>query len=324
MDKSRIVSYVESSFIAPLLQVETITDVSWNGEAIFYEDRAQGRKKAKIKVTNTEVGDFLRQISNYAETQFTYLNPVLDVSFGRYRLNASFHSIVRMKDEKAFSFCLRIGHRGSIIGDDPDFFPGKSKRILFEALAKRETIVIAGETGSGKTELQKYLLMNLPSATRVIAIDNVEELELCREEDGDLDFTSWHVDEKNSMASFSSLIQTALRNNPDYLLVAEIRGAEMYAALQALMSGNPMITTTHARSMKLIPHRLARLAQTGGTNLVYEDLLGDINKHISLLVYLRKETKNHHVHRYVEEIGKVLPNGEIVTLFSLRHPQEEV
>ncbi|MBQ9457987.1 MAG: type II/IV secretion system ATPase subunit [Bacilli bacterium] len=324
MDKSRIVTYVEASFLAPLLAKDTITDISWNGEALFYEDRAQGRKKAKIPVTNMQVGDFLRQISNYAEAQFTYLNPILDVSFGRYRLNADFFSIVRMRDEKAFSFCLRIGHPGSVVGEDPDFFPGKTKRLLFEALSRRETIVIAGETGSGKTELQKYLLMNLPSATRVIAIDNVEELELCREEEGTLDFTSWHVDDRNPRASFSALIQNALRNNPDYLLVAEIRGEEMYAALQALMSGNPMITTTHAASMALIPHRLARLAQTGGTNLVYEDLLGDINKHVSLLVYLKKETKNNRVHRYIQEIGRLLPSGEIITLFSLKHAQEEL
>ena len=319
MDKERIIKYVESSFLRPLLTKPGITDISFNGVAIFYEDRMRGRRKAEISTTNEAVGDFLRQISNFAEKQFTYLNPILDVSFGKYRLNASFFSIVRVGDKKAFSFSLRIGHKGSIIAEDVDFFPGNSKRLILEALAKRESIIIAGETGSGKTELQKFLLLRLPSCTRVINIDNVEELELTRDEETNLDLTSWHVDEKNPQADFPTLIRNALRNNPDYLLVAEVRGAETYDALQAAMSGHPIITTIHAQDLESIPRRVARLAQMGGKNLVYEDLLGDVNRHFSLLIYLRKDLEGGEVRRYVEAVGRIdKKSGKVVPLYQAR------
>ena len=325
MDKDRIVAFLEASFLSPLLGREEITDIAFNGVDIFYEDKLRGRRKADIKVENLEVGNFLRQISNFAEKQFTYLNPILDVSFGKYRLNAMFFSVVRVGDKKAYSFSLRIGKKGSAVSDDPDFFPGKSKRIILEALAKHKSIVIAGETGSGKTELQKYLLSRLPSATRVINIDNVEELELSRDEESNLDLTSWHVDDKNPKTTFQALIRNALRNNPDYLLVAEVRGAETYDALQAAMSGHPIITTTHALDLLAIPTRLARLSQMGGQNLIYEDLLSDIYRHFDLLIFLRKEYDGAEIHRYVESIGEIdHKDKEVKVVFSLQKEEEEI
>ena len=323
MNKERIVTFVESSFLSPLLSKSEITDISFNGVDIFYEDRIRGRRKAEFRVKNEEVGAFLRQISNFAETQFTYLNPILDVTFGKYRLNASFFSVVRVGDGKAYSFSLRIGRRGSAIADDPEFFPGKSKRYILDALAHKKSIVIAGETGSGKTELQKYLLSRLPSATRVINIDNLEELELSRDEDSNIDLTSWHADDKNPRTTFPALIKNALRNNPDYLLVAEVRGAETYDALQAAMSGHPIITTTHARSLADIPSRLARLSQMGGEHLIYSDLLSDIRRHFDLLIYLKKDFDGTEIRRYVDSVGRIDHNtGEVEILF--QYTKEEV
>ena len=305
MDKKRIIDFVENSFLKPLLGKKEITDISYNGNELFYEDRSKGRRRAEFTITPQEVGDFLRQIANFAERQFTYLNPTLDVSFGRYRLNASFYSVVRVRDEKTYSFSLRLGHYGSAINDDPGFFPGKSRRYILDALSKGESIVISGETGSGKTELQKYLLLRLPSNTRVINIDNVEELELSRDDESSIDLTSWHVDERNPHTTFSALIKNALRNNPDYLLVAEIRGEEMFDALNAVMSGHPIITTIHASSVEAIPHRMARLAQLGGQNLIYEDLLGDIYNHFTLLVHVVKEYEGGEVRRHIATIGRI-------------------
>lgn len=300
----RLTAYVEDSFLKPLLENPYITDVSYNGVDIFYENSKRGRRKWDEKVSSEQVGDFLRQIANFAEKQFSYLEPVLDVSFSRYRLNASFLSVTRVRDKKSYSFALRIGHEGTAIADDSDFFGGKSRRILLKALANHESIVIAGETGSGKTELQKYLLLHLPPSTRVIVIDNVEELELSRG-DGELDLTSWLVDEKNPHATFSALIKNALRNNPDYLLVAESRGKEMLDALSCVMSGHPIITTLHAKDLKAMPYRMARMAMMAGDTIHYDDVLGDIYHHFTVMVYLRKKMVDGEIKRYIETIGRL-------------------
>lgn len=303
-DFSRVTSYVEESFLKPLLFEPHVTDVTFNGEEVFYDHNLKGRRKWDKKVTNDQIGDFLRQIANFSEKQFSFLEPVLDVSFSRYRLNASFLSVTRVRDQKAYSFALRIGHEGSAITESTDFFGGRSKRILMKALLNKESIVIAGETGTGKTELQKYLLLHLPACTRVIVIDNVEELELSRG-DSELDLTSWLVDDKNPKATFPALIKNSLRNNPDYLIVAENRGAEMLDALNCVMSGHPIITTIHAKDLSAMPYRMARMAMQAGDSIHYDDVIGDIYHHFTLMVYLTKRMVDGEIKRRVETIGKL-------------------
>lgn len=303
--EARLLEYFESSFLSPLLEDPYVTDISFNGESIFYMDNRFGRRKSDLAVTNEEVGDFLRQIANFAEKQFSFMEPVLDVSFSRYRLNATFLSLTRVNNRKAYSFSIRIASSGSAVEDSPDFFPIRTKEILLDAIEKGESVVIGGETGCGKTELQKYLLLHLPKNTRIIVIDNVQELELSRG-DGSLDMTSWLVDERSEKTGFSSLIRNALRNNPDYLLVAESRGAEMVDALNAVMSGHPLITTLHAKDILAIPHRMARMAMQAGKNLVYEELLFDIYHHFSLVVYLRRSIrKDGTIYRRISELGRL-------------------
>ena len=46
-----LVSFIESSKISPLLLNPSITDVSFNGISLFYQDNLKGRKKSDIKLT---------------------------------------------------------------------------------------------------------------------------------------------------------------------------------------------------------------------------------------------------------------------------------
>ena len=68
----KLVEFIESSFIGNLLKKESVTDVTYNGVSIFYVDNKYGRQKADIEVTSAEVLDFIRQVANYAEKQFSY------------------------------------------------------------------------------------------------------------------------------------------------------------------------------------------------------------------------------------------------------------
>ncbi len=317
-EPERIVEFVENSFLGPLLKRHDVTDVTFNGQEIFYEDRYRGHRASSIRVDNETVGAFLRQVANMAEKQFSYMNSNLDIHFGRYRLNATFFSVCRVYQKKAYSFALRIGTEGSAINDNPSFFPPGTREIILEALSKKESIVIAGETGSGKTELQKYLLLHLADATRVIVIDNLGELELCRGE-GMIDLTFWQVDTRYPDSSYASLIRNSLRNNPDYLILAEARGKEMEEALQAVMSGHPIITTIHAKDLAAVPFRMARMAQGVAGKDGYEDVLADIYHHFSLIVCLRKEYKEGRVLRYVSSIGRMVESERRVeTLFEYK------
>lgn len=314
----RLKSYIETSFLKPLLEIETVTDISYNGVSIFYMDNVLGRRKYKETISPEQAIDFVRQIANLSERQFSYTTPTLDFSISRYRINAQHSSIVRVKDEKSVSFAIRIASNKNRIEDDPHFMDKEARKILLEAIAKKKSIVIAGATGSGKTELQKYLISHLEDYTRVIIIDNVQELDYVRFNEN-LDVTSWQISPTIPQGNAQELIRNALRNNPDWIVVAESRGKEMADALNAVMSGHPIITTLHARNVESIPHRILRLVQSGNKDEKAEDILTDIYEHLDYYVYLERViSKNKKVERYVSKIAMVDQNKQLKIIYERR------
>lgn len=306
----KLIAYIENSFLSPLLMKKDITDISYNGVSFFYVDNEKGRIKSNIQATNEEVMDFLRQIANYSEKQFSFSNPNLDVSIGKYRINAEHSSIVRVENEKAVSFAMRISSKDNRIKQGSEFLSKEGEDFLVDLLNKGESIVIAGATGSGKTELQKYLLSKLRKNTRVIVIDNIQELENLRKFE-DLDLTSWQVNQNNPNASIQELVKCALRSNPDWLVVAEARGPDMNDVLNSVMTGHPIITTIHAKSVEAIPKRMCRMVMMADNTQKYEDILDDVSEHIKYYVYLKRDYLNGKVVRYVDTIGELQNDGSM-------------
>lgn len=311
----KLFAYIENSFLKPLLSNDSITDISYNGKSVFYMHNKEGRKKSEISVTSNDVMDFIRQIANLSEKQFSYTMPFLDVSIGKYRINAVHPSIVRVVNEKSCSFSIRIGSEESRVTNDYDFINEKCRKYLDGAINNEYSIVIAGPTGSGKTELQKYLLLNLRDYTRVIVIDNIEELEYVRANEN-IDLTSWQISQNNTNASIQELVRNALRSNPDWLVIAESRGKEMNEILNSVMTGHPIITTLHANSLEEIPERICRMIEMNEVTQKHENILNDVYNHIKVCIFLnRKIDSSNGVKRYVESIGELQKDGTIKSIY---------
>ncbi len=300
---NRLISYIENSFLASLIQDRNVTDISFNGEALYYLNNLSGRGKADVEVGKQEAIDFIRQVANLSEKQFSYASPILDVSVGRYRINAVHSSIARVKDDKTISFSIRIASYKNKIQNDDNFMSLDMREYLLNLIKNKESIVIAGPTGTGKTELQKYLLMSIERNAHIIAIDNIQELEGLRNEE-DIDLTSWQVYPSMADRTFESLIRNALRNNPDWLIVAESRGKEMADILLSVTSGHPIITTMHANTLEEIPIRIARMIQLNNPNQLFEDVLSDVKNNFHNYVLLERTIDEHgYVKRFIKGIA---------------------
>ena len=298
----KLIEFIENSFLKELLERESITDISFNGEKLFYQDNLSGRLQSDLVVTNDEVYAFLRQIANLTDQQFSIANPILDVSVGRYRISALHSSLARKNRDKVFNFSIRLGNDKLRIKDDGSFINKRALSLLDEAINKKCSIVIAGKTGTGKTEFQKFLISRMNENTRIILIDNINEFETNYFKDN-LDSQTWLVN--NQKNNFDDLIKNALRNNPDWLVVGEARGEEMKACLNSTMSGSPTITTMHARDSESIYHRIARMCMINSKNLVFEETLEDVKEHFKFLVYVKKifDEKTKSYVRYVDSIS---------------------
>lgn len=316
IDVNKAIDFIEHSFLSPFIKVDTITDISYNGKYLFYQDSKLGRKKSDINISPSEVSDFIRHIANLSEKQFSYIEPSLEVSIGKYRLNALHHSLVRKKGEDAQSFSIRIASDTIKILDDKSFMPEPVKELLEYLIDNHHSIIIAGLTGSGKTELQKYLISLMKEHTRVIVIDNLLELDYVSYDES-LDLNVWQSSEKRNNGSTASLVKIALRNNPDWLIVAESRGKEANDVLTSLLTGHPIITTIHAFDAKSIPNRFARMVMSDDKRSDYSQILEDIYYHLHFYIYIEKKSlSNGEIFRYIKEIVYFDNLGKPTTIFS--------
>jgi len=309
MENEKITKFVEESFLSSILKDSDVTDISYNGKNVFYYHNMKGNVKSDLVLNDNDVKDFLRQVANICEKQFSHQNPTLDVSFGRYRLNAVHQSIGRYKDKNTLSFCLRIATTTPRITEDSDFLTPELVDFFDVLLENKDSIIIGGVTGSGKTEFQKYLLRRMNDNTRIIIVDNV--LELSQVLDDRLDITCWQADDRDISTSIQLLVRNALRSNPDWLIVAESRGAEMIEVLNSAMTGHPIITTLHATDALSMPKRIGRMIMMNDKKMDLENVLKDVYYQFHFYVHLKKKiNEESHVVRYISSILFFDENGK--------------
>lgn len=302
MNTEKLVDFLEGSFLKDLLSSSNITDISYNGFDIYYVDNDRGRVKSEMSVEVQVVKDFIRQIANLSEKQFSYQNPELDVSFGKYRFNALHQSICRKDNQECVCFAIRIASSTLRFAEHKSLSE-KVKELLDVLVTSNVSITIGGLTGSGKTELQKYLISRMNENTRVIVIDNILELDQLKTTQS-LDLNIWQVDEKREGASIENLVRSALRSNPDWLIIAESRGKEMLDVLNSSLTGHPIITTLHAFDIKSMPHRMVRMVMMNEQKMAFDDIYADISYHMRFYIYLkRKYNARGFVKRYISSIG---------------------
>lgn len=314
MSSEKIVNYIESSFLQGLIKDENITDITYNGSSIYYLHNLNGRKQSKIQISGGDAKDFIRQVANLTEKQFSYQSPIVDVTAGKYRLNAIHNSIGRYKEEQTITFSIRIASSKPRITDKSDFLTKELITLLKAIIDSKISIVIGGITGSGKTEFQKYLFTKMDAATRLVVIDNV--LELSQNENTEhLDMTIWQADDRNISLSIQSLVKNALRSNPDWLIIAESRGGEMLEILNSSMTGHPIITTIHAQSIDNMPHRIARMVMMNDKRSDYQEVIQDVYDNLPVHIYLKRDIDKKRVYRYIDTIAFFDRKGKMYKIY---------
>jgi type II secretory ATPase GspE/PulE/Tfp pilus assembly ATPase PilB-like protein len=122
-------------------------------------------------------------------------------------------------------------------------------------------ILLSGPTGSGKTTTLYACVQQIDRRRRhVLTIEDPIEYELRYA-------TQWQVRPGMPGGSFADLIRAAMRHDPDYIVIGEMRDADtVETSLRAAESGHTVISTIHAdtalqtfeRLRSLMPHERER------------------------------------------------------------------
>lgn len=122
-------------------------------------------------------------------------------------------------------------------------------------------ILLSGPTGSGKTTTLYACVQQIDRRRRhVLTIEDPIEYELRYA-------TQWQVKPGMEGGGFADLIRAAMRHDPDYIIIGEMRdSATVETSLKAAESGHTVISTIHAdtalqtfeRLRSLMPHERER------------------------------------------------------------------
>ena len=299
--ESYLLEYLKKSFLGSI-NLEDYTDITYNGLVLYGISRSKKKEKIEVNISNQEVGDFLIHMANILGKNFNTMNPFLDITFLTYRLSAVHPVIAKERTRGIYTFSLRIYKKELVVDPSNDTYCSKEVYNLFNYLILNNiSILISGKTGSGKTELQKYLVSYMQEDTRIILIEDEYETFL-KELFPSLDIVTWITfnNQDNIGKDMRKLIKVALRNNPEWLIISEVRGEEAKELYTSLTTGHPLITTIHSKSAFKSVERLAYLMDIPLDN---STLFNDLIDYLNIAIHMDKYIDNEgNTIRYIKEI----------------------
>jgi pilus assembly protein CpaF len=159
---------------------------------------------------------------------------------------------------------------------------------LVSRVRARATIAISGGTGSGKTTLMNALLSTISRAERIVVVEETPELAPRCPHAVFLVATPANIEGHGGL-DLDALVRAALRMRPDRIIVGEVRGPEMVAALAAMSTGHDgSMVTVHANSASDAIGRMASLALQGTIRSTESSVLAEIRRALDLVIHLER------------------------------------
>jgi flagellar protein FlaI len=121
--------------------------------------------------------------------------------------------------------------------------------FLWLCIENDKSLIFAGGTASGKTTSLNAVSLFIPSNTKIVSIEDTREVELPqRNWVASVTRPSFGEDDTGDVDEFD-LLEAALRQRPDYIVMGEIRGEEGRVLFQVMSTGHTTYTTFHADSV---------------------------------------------------------------------------
>ncbi|WP_152040689.1 type II/IV secretion system ATPase subunit [Salinigranum salinum] len=121
--------------------------------------------------------------------------------------------------------------------------------FLWLCIENHKSLIFAGGTASGKTTSLNAVSLFIPSNSKIVSIEDTREVELPqRNWIASVTRPSFAEDDGGDVDEFA-LLEAALRQRPDYIVMGEIRGEEGRTLFQVMSTGHTTYTTFHADSV---------------------------------------------------------------------------
>jgi len=316
----KIMYYIYRNFIGfneieAFLQDPNIEDISCDGvdTPIYIIHRKYGSLKSNVSFENLDdLREFIIKLAERCGRYVSYAEPILAGTMpDGSRVSATLAGDVATRGP---TFTLRkFGEKPFSPIEQIEIGTTNSEALAYYwyLLEHGSSMLIVGGVATGKTSFLNSLCMFIPPEAKIVSIEDTRELRIPHEH--------WipglarvgfgipmPTGEKYGEVTLFDLLRESFRQNPDYVIVGEVRGKETYVMFQGMSSGHPCISTFHAGSIDSVVKRL-----TTPPIELSPTLLESLNV-ITIMIHAREKSKSARRIKEIVEVDSVDPKTEEV------------
>mgnify|MGYP001014782175 CR=1 FL=1 len=291
--------------ISQYLEDDTITEIMVNGITnIFIERNGLISAVPDKFISKNQLMRIIKTITSPLGRRIDELNPMVDARLpDGSRVNVVIPPIaidgpyltIRKFGRKAFTLEELVSF-GTLSQEIAQF--------LATAVSNKDSIIVSGGTGTGKTTLLNVLASRISDDERIITIEDAAELRITSDHVARLEARPPSPEGKGEV-TIRHLVRNALRMRPDRIIIGEVRGAEALDLIQALNTGHRgSLSTVHAENPLQALYRLETMAMLAGYEIPLSVIRNQISGAVKYIVHLdRIRTGQRVVSSIVELVG---------------------
>jgi len=260
--------------LEPLLEDDDVENVYINGaDDVWIEPRSGPMRHLDYAVAESDE-DLIGLVQRLAaregiqERRWDPAHPVLDLTLRDGSRLHAVRDVVRRP-----TVTIRLHRLVKLTMDDlvrTEVVDERGADLLRAAILARQTVMISGATGAGKSATARALASFIPPDVRIVTLEDTYELHIDRDRDAHPNCVAMQARRANvegkGRIPAAELFEAALRMAPGVLIVGEVRRPdEVEPMLDATGAGDAAgtISTIHARSPLQAISRLQSLARRG-------------------------------------------------------------
>lgn len=284
--------------LLPYIKDDNVTDIDWDSDSLWIKYTNGKREKINnVNVTKDFVKRFTDRVANHENLPFNKMSRSFSSETDTLRITCVEESLA--VSGRSFSIRKTLPRLRFTPGQaiHEKYCDKELMCLLANCIESHCNIVFCGNPGAGKTESAKFFSSNfIPNDDKVITVEDTRE---------------WRYKEINPQKNgieliaktkddYVEAIKTALRLNPDWLMVSEARSREIVYVLEGLSIGVGTITTLHTDDVRKIPNRILNMK---GESVSPQTDLNDIYSFIQVGVLIKEvKTKDNFYKREINQV----------------------
>jgi pilus assembly protein CpaF len=298
-----IISCIPS--IAPFLQNDQITDIHINPNGRVSVQENGRRRLVEAEISQPSLKHAAKRIAKEVGETLSEANPLIDARLtDGSRVSIKYPPVVENISLVIRKFRPNWYSLPELVA--AGMLPQELADTLKQSVLNRENILIAGATGSGKSTLTKALIDLIPREERLEVIEDTRELKIDHTDVIQCEAQREQRDTEGNVIvparNIRDLVKASLRDNPDRIIIGEVRGAEALDLLDSANTGHAgTISTLHANSAFDALSRLETMAAYADVNLPHRAIQLRIGSFADVVIHVAKKDQR----RYVSEVLRV-------------------